>query len=487
MKRRIALVLTLMSLCVSGIIGLQLYWNYQNYLRTLKTFDHDINAALEVAVNREIRSRHDQMVSKVKVWLKDTTLVTITCNNDNPKKHTVFHLKDKKPLYEDEGVFLGLSSFKESLPQITPAAKELFIAHFADTTVRSDLEKGIVYYYTQRLGNHLDGMYKQTKLNPSNLKFLYREELAKRGITAQFELSRVNADTLAKAFKTEQVNTALRRPFTKKIIFAGFESPDLWFLNEMKWLILTSIILIGITLFCFAFTVKTLLSQQQLVALKENFINNVTHELNTPIASIKITAEALRTFKHDEKTRNSYLEMIAQQTDKLSTLANQVLESANTRSNPVMQVLSLNGLIAEAISDLQPYATRCNAEINFMPAAQHFYISGAKEQFVKVMINLLENAMKYSLTSPKISIVLNAVGRKVELLVADQGIGIPAVYREQIFERFFRVPQGDVHDMKGYGLGLSYVQEVIEQHGGKVSVSANLPRGTIFTIQLPLC
>lgn len=476
-----------MSFCVTGIIGLQLYWNYQNYQRMIKTFNHDINTALNNAVNREITSRHDEITGQFKNWLRDTSMVRITCSNDNPRGNTVFHLADTHPLYEDKGASMGLVSFKRSLPQITPAAKEAFIRHFADTTLKEDLKKGVVYYYTQRLGNRLDSVYDHSVLDLARLKEFYRQELEAIGIHAAFELSLVNKPISNKPYVSRQVNTSLRRPYHKELISAAFESPDLWFLKEMKWLMLTSIVLIAITLCCFGFTVKTLLSQQQLVLLKENFINNVTHELNTPIASIKITAEALRTFQHDAETRDEYLKMIAYQTDRLSLLANQVLDFGKTNAASAMQVIHLDGLIKEVITDLRTYSSSLNASIEFSPANNPVYVRAEKESMMKVMINLLENAIKYSAAAADISVSLKQVRQQVEIMVSDHGIGIPPEYHEKVFERFFRVPQGDVHNVKGYGLGLSYVKQVIDQYGGIIAVSANLPAGTSFTIYLPVC
>lgn len=485
MKRRIMLVSVLMSLCVTGIVGLQLYWNYQNYQRTLKTFRHDINAALNSAVNREIGSRHNTIVTEVKTWLRDTSMFQITCTNDNPNAHTVFHLADTYPLYEDQGVFLGMASFKSSLSKITPAAKEAFIKHFADTTLRSDLQKGVVYYYTQRLGRRIDSVYNHSALNQDTLARFYRQELEARGIYADFALRGLSSPKLAKVHLTAGVNTALRRPYQMERIQAGFDSPDLWFLNEMKWLLLTSIVLIGITLFCFWYTVRTLRSQQQLVLLRESFMSNVTHELNTPIASIKITAEALRTFKHDEQTRDSYLEMIGHQSDRLASLANQVLDFEKNNADRSTETIQLNSQIADVIADLSMYSKGFNAQINYHPPDSAVYIKGRKDPIAKVMINLLENAMKYTLGDPNIFVSLNQQGRKVEIIVADHGIGIPAEYSTRIFERFFRVPQGDVHNVKGYGLGLSYVKQIVDQFGGKISVSANQPQGTKVTILFP--
>ena len=139
-----------MTLCVAGITGLQLYWNYQNYQSTTKSFSHDINEALRVAVDREIDSRNDSIVAKFKTWLYDTSVVQITVDRKNRKHETVFHMKDTHPMNKNErGVSLGIKDFKEPLDSITPKAKKIFIDHFTGVLVKEDLKKGIVYFYTQ--------------------------------------------------------------------------------------------------------------------------------------------------------------------------------------------------------------------------------------------------------------------------------------------------------------------------------------------------
>lgn len=487
MNRRIKLILILMTVCVTGITGLQLYWNYQNYRQTVRTFSHDINEALNTAVDREIDNRHQQIITRFRGWLNDTSIVTITCSDTNRYHETVFRLADTHPVNPKErGVSLSINTFKQKLPAITPLAKKVFINHFANVLLKEDLKKGIVYFYTQGLGDSLSALHKKIKLNINTLRNLYRQELAAKDINVDFQLD-TGSRIKSKLYTTKIVNTALNRPYEKEMVWAAFNTPDSYYFGRMKGLLLTSLLLIGITLFCFAYTVRTLLSQHQLARLKDDFINNMTHELNTPLASIGITAEALKTFNHDRETQREYLEMISYQTERLNHLSAQILDlnrsSAKQTNYAQVDVISL---LQKVLSNLSPLVTKAQATINFNPPANKISIKGDEAALANVFNNILDNALKYNEGKVVIDISVSTGHKSLMLAFADNGIGIPDVYHQQVFDQFFRVPKGDTHNVKGYGLGLSYVRQVIRQHRGTVTVSTNQPKGTIFTIKLPL-
>src|ERR1700748_1874185 len=228
-KKRIKLILILMSVCVTGITGLQLYWNYQNYNNTVNNFKHDINAALNTAVDKEIDQRHQQIITVFKGWLADTSFVQITCNTNNRDSATVFTLKDTHPYFARKDLSLSIVSFKEKLKSITPRARRIFIDYFSDVLVKEDLKKGVVYFYTPRLGDSLGKIFNSTLVNAKSLSKLYKQELLARNIDAPFKLY---PKTDRDLFFTERINTALRRPYFKEPVFAGFESPGLYFLCE---------------------------------------------------------------------------------------------------------------------------------------------------------------------------------------------------------------------------------------------------------------
>lgn len=488
MKKHILLILVLMSLCVTGIVGLQLFWNYQNYRTTVRTFDHDINGALNNAVARETDQRREQIVTRFKGWLADTSLIIITADHNNRDSATVFYTQDAHPKFKEDKKRrsqFGLTDFKERLDHITPQAKAFMIKHFGDRILKRDLEEGVVYHYTQMLGDSLEKVFNASKMNPRALDKLFSQELAARNIHAAFAL---DPHHTAGVYLTKKVNTNFRKPYKNDFVYAGMESPDTYFFKEMKWVIITSLLLVIITVGCFTYTVRTLLSQHKLAELKDAFINNMTHELNTPIASIKITAEALKTFKHSPQTQSEYLDMISYQSDKLQDLTGQILNTGRLNMNSVDRwtEVNLNDLVAVAINDLKPQAESTGATINYKPSDARPITHGDILSLRNVVANLIDNALKYATGRPAIAIEVKVSSKYAAINVTDNGIGIPSEYHGQVFERFFRVPQGNLHDVKGFGLGLSYVKAVIRQHHGEVALRDNDPSGAVFTIRLPL-
>jgi two-component system phosphate regulon sensor histidine kinase PhoR len=488
MKKHIFLILVLMSLCVLGIVSLQLFWNYQNYRSTVRTFNHDINEALNNAVSKETDERQEAIIKKFKGWLADTSLIIITADHNNRDSSTVFYTQDAHPKFKEDKkrkAQFGLAYFKGKLDHITPEAKTYMINHFGDRILKQDLKEGIIYNYTQMLGDSLEKVFSGSKVNLKNLNLLFKQELAAKNIDASFVL---NTRNNTHVYLTKTVNTNFRRPFQKDFVFAGFERPNIYFIKEMKGVIVTSLLLIFITIGCFTYTVRTLLSQHKLAELKDGFINNMTHELNTPISSIKITAEALKTFKHRPEVQSEYLEIISYQADKLTHLTGQILDTRRLTNNTDINwtLININDLVAAAIEDLKPQAESSLAIVECKPSAKTLYVKGDPTSLRSSLINLIDNALKYTITKPNIGVEISGSTGYAIINVTDNGIGIPQEYHGQIFEQFFRVPQGNQHDVKGFGLGLSYVWQVMKQHNGQIRVLNNKPSGSVFTIKLPL-
>lgn len=310
--------------------------------------------------------------------------------------------------------------------------------------------------------------------------------LLSKDIQTSFSLN--PSDTYGSSYLTKPVNTAFGRPHKKELVRAGFESPDVYFLKTMKWVIITTLLLIAICLLCFGYTAKTLLSQHKLAELKDDFISNVTHELNTPLSSIKITAEALKAFDYNPERQKEYLDIISYQTEKLTNLTAQILNTnrlvITTQEN--WQTIDLNTLIQKAIHDLRVHLDKQNAIIHYQPSAETLRVYGEAADLLNVFTNIIDNALKYTLDKPTLAIRLQVSNGWVEIAFIDNGIGIPAEYRTNVFDPFFRVPQGKVHDVKGYGLGLSYVRQALKQHRGSITVQSHQPCGSQFSVNLPL-
>lgn len=220
------------------------------------------------------------------------------------------------------------------------------------------------------------------------------------------------------------------------------------------------------------------------------FLNSVTHELKTPIASIKLYLETLRTRDVDEEKKREFYDVMLSDTDRLLNSVEQVLHASRTRENKRRLNISevdLAKLLNESIEIVQTRNKLDPAAIRFAEPAESVLVSGDESELHSAFTNVLENAVKYSSDGPKISVrIKNSRPNSVEVFIKDNGIGIPPAELKRIFKRFYRVTGQSTRDTKGTGLGLSIVKAIIERHGGKIRAeSKGEGKGSTFIVQLP--
>ena len=253
--------------------------------------------------------------------------------------------------------------------------------------------------------------------------------------------------------------------------------------------ILFSVFLVGFSLLSFLLLYRNILRQQKLAAIKNEFISNITHELKTPIATVGVAIEALKNFNaidNPQKTRE-YLDISSNELQRLGLLVDKVLKLSMFEKKEIdlkYETLNLKELVDEVVASMRLQIEKYHARVTVV-AEGDVVLQGDRLHLLSVVFNLLDNSLKYGKDDPAIRIELKGSGEKVELNIADNGIGIPQEYKDKVFEKFFRVPVGNTHNAKGYGLGLSYVAHVIQKHKGQISVDSQPGLGTRFTITLP--
>jgi two-component system phosphate regulon sensor histidine kinase PhoR len=223
--------------------------------------------------------------------------------------------------------------------------------------------------------------------------------------------------------------------------------------------------------------------------MKTDLISNITHELKTPIATVGVAIEALKNFNAIQDTRrtNEYLDISQQELQRLSLLVDKVLKLSMFEKKEIelqKQHFDMGQLAEEVLASLRLQVEKLQAKIQISKEGPlEFW--GDRLHWQSVIFNLLDNALKYSQSQPEISIAITGTEEQLMLEVADNGIGIPEGYQNKVFEKFFRVPAGDTHNAKGHGLGLSYVAQVVRQHGGDIKLESQEGSGSTFTITLP--
>ena len=346
----------------------------------------------------------------------------------------------------------------------------------------------------------------EERINASTLGRLIKSELKRQGITLDFryvvktfptgEERFIFGDKNYNSKQQKEYRTLLfpndleelRKP---NYIYLYFPKQDSLLLKETGILVIPTFVLTAMLIGIFVYTILIILKQKKLSNIKNDFINNMTHELKTPISTISLASQMLRdnTVSNTPKTIEHISGIIYQESKRLTTQVEKVLQMAvfnEGRLKLKFKEVNLNALIHSVVLNFELRVKAKNGELVSELKAEPAIIKGDEVHITNVLFNLLDNAVKYSKEAPKIIISTELRDEFLVVSVKDNGIGIQSEHVGQIFERFYRVPTGNVHDVKGFGLGLSYVKKIIDAHKGKIKVESALNKGTKFIIYFPI-
>lgn len=272
------------------------------------------------------------------------------------------------------------------------------------------------------------------------------------------------------------------------IFFPNESEMLLW--KILPWMIISLILMLAVVA-AFTFMIFSFMKQKKLSQLKSDFVNNMTHELKTPISTISLASEMLLNPKShisDDKTRK-YAKMIFDENQRLQQQVDQVLQISILEKGAFKietSTFDVHKVIKQSISRFELIVRNSNGTIRFKPQAEVSEISTDINHFQNVVCNLLDNAVKYSGNAPDITVETAIKNEMLVISVSDKGIGISSENQRLIFDKLYRVPTGNVHDVKGYGIGLYYVKTIIDALGGEVKVKSEPSKGSIFEVLFPL-
>ncbi|MGB0976161.1 MAG: sensor histidine kinase [Prolixibacteraceae bacterium] len=260
--------------------------------------------------------------------------------------------------------------------------------------------------------------------------------------------------------------------------------------QQVGMFILPSFLLTSIILLVFIVTIHVIVRQKKVSQIKNDFINNMTHELKTPISTISLASQMLKdnSFEHSKSSIGHISKVIYDESKRLSHQVEKVLQMAvfnEGKLKLIFNELKVNDIVYQVTENFGFRFKKEDGELNVDLQATFDCVKADEVHFSNVIFNLLDNACKYSGGNPKIEVRTYNENHNIVIEIKDFGIGIAKEHVKQIFDRFYRVPTGNVHDVKGFGLGLSYVQKVIEEHSGIINVESSLGKGTTFRIYLP--
>ncbi len=270
-------------------------------------------------------------------------------------------------------------------------------------------------------------------------------------------------------------------------IILYFPHREKYILSNMIFWIATSLVLLGVLVWL-GLSLFYLNRQKFLNELQRDFVNNFSHEFKTPLSVISLAAETLKKNSALEKKEKilQYANMVENQSQYLQVQIERLLRHSYSEKKDlelISEKIDLHELIGEAVRNLQPLIEQKNSQVLFELNADNHIITGDKNYILIVLINLIENALKYS-KEPKVTIGTVNKNHHVEISVKDNGVGIEKKYLNDIFKKFFRVPKGDIHSSKGFGIGLSFVKKIIDSHHGSIAVESIPGIGSNFIITL---
>lgn len=333
-------------------------------------------------------------------------------------------------------------------------------------------------------------------LNGDDIDRLLKKEFMIRSLHVDYELGVYNADddTLVygnyvratqpkEAVAPSNNGTAMAQAQNFAVYFpartgAVLASLDIWMVSTVALLLMMGF---------FAYAIYSLLREQKFSSLKTDFVNNMTHEFRTPVTNIGIAGEILKNKLSDGDERSVYVDILLKENDRLRRKIDQVLLGSSTGhiNSSSFIPLDVHRLVAECAASFELRMLERHGLINLELNATNAVVAGDPELLAQAISNVVDNAEKYSAQAPRITVRTSNTSNGVAIEIVDNGVGIPPRLRSRVFDKFFRVPSGDVHNVKGFGLGLSFVKDVVLSHRGRISLVGEVDRGTTVQIFLP--
>jgi len=339
-----------------------------------------------------------------------------------------------------------------------------------------------------------------SEIDANLLEFLLRTEFEKRNIQADFEYGIYDCTNekmvygnyvkLSETKSKIEPNTTLPNWANAGYYFGvQFPKREAQILNQMGiWSFSSAVLLIVIVFF--GYTLFVILKQKRLSEIQKDFINNMTHEFRTPISTIAVSTEVLKdpAIIEQPERLHRYATIIENENKRLKQHVERVLQMAKLDKEDVglkKEKINVHEVIEDAVDITRVALNEKGGVIQLRLHASAPEIQADLHHLTNVIFNLLDNAIKYCTTKPEITITTSQQANGVLLTVQDNGIGISEENKKRIFQKFYRVPTGNIHDVKGFGLGLHYVKQIVEAHRGRITVNSQPGNGCIFTVLLP--
>lgn len=277
---------------------------------------------------------------------------------------------------------------------------------------------------------------------------------------------------------------------TPEYLMIYFPNQEQYLLSKMSWIMALSGLLFILMAGSFFYTINTIFKQKRLSEMKNDFINNMTHEFKTPISTITLACEALtdKEINASDILKENYVNMINQENKRLGSMAEKILQTALLEKNQFRlnkELIDVHKVLTDIVNNFKIQVNIKGGDISTDFKAVDSFIKADRTHFINIFYNIIDNANKYSNKKPLIKVKTLRHPKGIQIFVEDNGVGINKTNQKKIFDKLYRVHTGDIHDVKGFGLGLYYVKIITEAHGGSINVESELKKGTCIKVFLP--
>lgn len=462
-------------------LGIQIYWTYQNYQAGKQQLINEVQISLDNAVEGYYASGAQR---KTRITLQNSNRISeirpSAVNSDRSFDHTFSNIKSITVRKDTLRVGSRFEAVKIGSVKLLDSQDVKIIR--TDTLNPSGMEF--------KVGQILYSMHQDT-LDLKKMDSLVQQELSRKEINVDYGLEFNRSDNIRQKLNPEVIDAAPLKTESKSTWLPSHSSLSLYFTNGTATIlkhnivgILLSSILILSVIGCLLFLLKVINNQKQLAEIKNDFISNLTHEFKTPIATIKVAMEGIMFFNKNndpQKTAN-YVKTSNDQVDKLNHMVEKLLEVATLSGNKLKLEKEEIRLVSALDNLVQRYQVMApEKKFSFSSSKPNILLNADPFHLENAFNNILDNAVKYG--GDTIEVVVAEKKDKVEIIFSDNGNTLTRAQANQIFEKFYRVPKGNTHDVKGFGIGLYYTRQIIERHGGNIEV--DIKNNTRFLIMLP--
>jgi len=506
-RKTINVLAVFMLVSLLGILGLQAYWLKQAIDRSTTEFDQRAKRALQASANKlaslnfevKIDREMDQILSQGQ-WQEQIFVDTV------PKTRSIRLLREEKrmvsdaeaaeiaelepeleevPELEEENSFIVIESItnengEEEIEIIRKQGLEVIEQAVHSVIIREISRKENL---AERLGDQNVGRVIEEKLKEEGIDLPFQYAVYEDSIIQKYSSTYDLAATPYKAsiFPDDELSAFLHLGFSSKGAYVLKNTGDVLVLVA-----LFSLLMIGTTVYAIRF----MLRQKRLADMKTDFINNMTHEFKTPLATIGLAADSIRhpRIKGSQSDLDRYADVISKESKRLNSHVENLLQLAKMERGDLrlrLEAENINDLIRETIASNRLLLEQSEADLHTslkedLPPIQvdAYHLSNA-------LSNLIDNAVKYSEDKPVISLTTDGIKGEVFIVISDRGRGMTEEAKRRAFEAFYREQSGNLHEVKGFGVGLSYVKRIAEAHGGSVELKSKRGKGTTVTLKLP--